>query len=160
MGTWTGACQCGAVRYVLTGELRMTYACHCTQCQRVTGGAFAMAAVYADARIAIEGPPLVVYVRGGPARRVRCHFCPVCGSRIHHQWFTDAGDIPFISVRPGTLDDTRGVRPDIHVWTQHAQPWIRFGPQDEVYPQAMPVERSSAFFRAPPSPPPVDPPGG
>ena len=40
-----GGCQCGAVRYEITGPPAAVYACHCTECQRQSGSAFAMAAV-------------------------------------------------------------------------------------------------------------------
>src|SRR5215831_3129746 len=37
----SGGCLCGVVRYVLTQRVRFNpYACHCTDCQRRTGGAF------------------------------------------------------------------------------------------------------------------------
>ena len=38
-----GGCQCGSVRYQVTGPPRMVYACHCTECQRQSGAAFALA---------------------------------------------------------------------------------------------------------------------
>ncbi len=41
----SGGCQCGAVRYEVSGPPRIVYACHCTECQRQSGSAFAMAAV-------------------------------------------------------------------------------------------------------------------
>ena len=40
-----GGCQCGAVRYEISGPPRVVYACHCTECQRQSGAAFALAAV-------------------------------------------------------------------------------------------------------------------
>ncbi len=38
-----GGCQCGAVRYRITSEAVVVYACHCTICQTQSGSAFAMA---------------------------------------------------------------------------------------------------------------------
>ena len=35
--TLNGACLCGHVRFHLSGGPIVTHACHCTQCQRVTG---------------------------------------------------------------------------------------------------------------------------
>ena len=39
---YTGGCQCGSVRYVLTAEPIRVTACHCTECQRQSGSAFSM----------------------------------------------------------------------------------------------------------------------
>src|SRR5437899_11866971 len=39
---YTGGCQCGSVRYVLTTEPIRLAACHCKECQRQSGSAFGM----------------------------------------------------------------------------------------------------------------------
>jgi hypothetical protein len=41
----SGGCQCGGVRYEISGPPKVVYACHCTECQRQSGAAFAMATV-------------------------------------------------------------------------------------------------------------------
>ncbi len=35
-----GGCSCGAIRYKLTNTPLIVHACHCRDCQRVTGSAF------------------------------------------------------------------------------------------------------------------------
>jgi len=35
-----GGCACGATRYKLTASPLIVHACHCRDCQRLTGGAF------------------------------------------------------------------------------------------------------------------------
>jgi hypothetical protein len=37
-----GGCACGAARYRLTAAPLIVHACHCRDCQRLTGGAFAL----------------------------------------------------------------------------------------------------------------------
>ncbi|MGH7052276.1 MAG: GFA family protein, partial [Stellaceae bacterium] len=37
-----GGCVCGAVRYRLTAAPLIVHACHCRDCQRLTGAAFAL----------------------------------------------------------------------------------------------------------------------
>jgi hypothetical protein len=39
---YTGGCQCGSVRYVVTTEPIRLSACHCKECQRQSGSAFGM----------------------------------------------------------------------------------------------------------------------
>ena len=35
-----GGCQCGALRYEVSAAPVMVYNCHCTNCQKIGGGAF------------------------------------------------------------------------------------------------------------------------
>ena len=35
-----GGCSCAAVRYKLTARPLIVHACHCRDCQRITGSAF------------------------------------------------------------------------------------------------------------------------
>jgi len=128
-----GGCKCGAVRYEIEGEPLKIYACHCTICQRQSGSAFGMAVVFDRRALRMTGGEPAHFLRPGHGRTFRCYFCPACGTRIYHQWFTEAGDFPFLSIKPGTLDDARWVRPGSHVWTRNAQRWIRFAADDVVF---------------------------
>ena len=38
-----------------------------------------------------------------------------------------------MSVKPGTLDDTSGLKPDMHLWTSSKQPWITIPDGVEAY---------------------------
>ncbi|WP_431267628.1 GFA family protein [Dankookia sp. P2] len=49
----SGGCLCGAVRYEITQPPLVTYTCHCTTCQRLTGSAFSSAVL-----VAAEALPL------------------------------------------------------------------------------------------------------
>ena len=40
--TINGGCQCGQIRYEVSGEPIVLYRCHCTECQRQSGSAFGM----------------------------------------------------------------------------------------------------------------------
>ena len=48
-------------------------------------------------------------------------FCPRCGTRIYHKPEVRPG---FVSIKPGTLDDTSWLKPDMHIWTSSRQPWV------------------------------------
>ena len=37
---FSGGCLCGAIRYTCTAEPYVSYACHCTACQKRTASAF------------------------------------------------------------------------------------------------------------------------
>ena len=115
-----GGCQCGALRYEVTQAPSMVYACHCTDCQRVTSSAFSMAIVLpADAFRLVAGEPRVMKRTTDSGRVSTRWVCPECGSWISH------GPRPGIrNVRAGTLDDTSWLRPTAHFWTRSKQPWV------------------------------------
>ena len=45
----TGGCQCGQIRYEITEQPSLVYACHCTDCQHITSSAFSLGAALPDA---------------------------------------------------------------------------------------------------------------
>ncbi len=142
--TQSGGCQCGQVRYHLGDDPMMIYACHCTKCQSQSGAAFGMALVIGREAFTIEQDDLDHFIRPGHGRKFRCYFCSAYGSRIYHQWFTADGDVPFVNIKPGTLDDTSWLRPGCHVWTSSAQPWMTFGPDEVLFDEQPDLDE---FFR-------------
>ena len=52
-GGHSGQCRCGAVRIEATGAPLATMACHCTGCQRMTGGAYSLSSFYPADRFAV-----------------------------------------------------------------------------------------------------------
>jgi len=119
---FTGGCQCGAVRYEVTGAPRQLVACHCTDCQRQSGSAFGMTMVVDEADFRLLQGDLKTFRSESDAGRAKLGaFCPDCGTRIYHKPEWRKGTV---SVKPGTLDDTRGLKPTVHLWTDSRQPWV------------------------------------
>ena len=97
----TGGCQCGGIRYRLTGEAIMLYACHCRDCQKQSSSAFGMSLIVAgtDLRFVQGGDRIRSWdTRGGDGHIKRCYFCPDCGSRIYH----GSDDDDRISIKGGS----------------------------------------------------------
>jgi len=116
-----GGCTCGEVRYRLTDSPLVTHCCHCTWCQGMTGSAFILNAwIETDRVVLLSGAPEEVDVptpSGGPYRAARC---PSCGTVV---WGTFAAPF-FRFLRGGTLDDTRALTPDVHIYTATKVPWL------------------------------------
>jgi hypothetical protein len=73
------------------------------------------------------------WVRGtSNGQQMLCQFCPVCGSRIFHQLSSQK---EIISIKPGTLNNTKWLKPVGHIWSQSAQPWVEWGKECLMYPQ-------------------------
>lgn len=120
----TGGCQCAAVRYELIGIPKMLYACHCSDCQKQSASAFGMSLIMSrdDVNFSQGQERLKTWdTRGENGAIKRCAFCPDCGTRIFHA--SKREDRP-ISIKAGSLDDTRWLQPVAHIWLRSAQPWV------------------------------------
>ena len=65
-------------------------------------------------------------VKGDSGRVKRCGFCAKCGSRIYHCGSAGSdveGGIVY-SIKGGTLDCARDLKPVAHIWTRSAHKWL------------------------------------
>lgn len=132
----TGGCICGAVRYEVTQAPIIVYACHCTDCQRITSSAFSIGVVVPDEAFRRTGKEARSAPGGVTAGgRVKSRWvCPDCGTWLfgdprpgtQHPGF-------FRVVRGGTLDDTSRLRPMAHFWTRSKQRWVVLPAGDEIF---------------------------
>lgn len=117
----TGGCACGAIRYEITTMPLLLYACHCTDCQRRSGSAFALnMPVAAKTLRIVKGAPKGWRNTSGSGATTTSWFCGDCGSRIYG---ARDGRPDSMTIRAGTLDDTSWLRPAAHLYMRSAQPW-------------------------------------
>jgi len=118
---YPGGCQCGSVRYELTAEPIRLVACHCKECQRQSGSAFGMSMLVREDSLAVTGTTKRFTRIADSGNENTGVFCPECGVRIYHipRYAQDV-----LVLKPGTLDDTRWLRPAYFVWTKSAQGWV------------------------------------
>lgn len=120
-----GGCQCGDVRYRLLGEPLTAYLCHCRDCQRFGGSAFALSMAVARDRIElVSGTPQVYEKTAASGRAVRMLSCGRCGTKL---WNEPPG-APVAILRASTLDDPNWVRPVGNIWTGSRMPWVEIDP--------------------------------
>ncbi|MEZ5936818.1 MAG: GFA family protein [Hyphomonadaceae bacterium] len=120
----TGGCHCGALRYEITQAPSMIYNCHCTNCQKIGGGAFATSAAIRESAFAFtKGQPGRIEWTSEAGNLRFGWFCRDCGSRIAHGQVESSRTL---SLRGGTLDDTSWIYPVGDIWTRSAQPWVKF----------------------------------
>jgi len=129
MTTVTGGCLCGRVRYTLTGDPIRSYVCHCRDCQRASGAAFAAGLGFPVASLNLRGELKTFDLVGGSGQVVHRNFCPHCGS-----WVTGTNNADFISVLAGTLDDPSAFVPEFEQFCDFAQPWVNAGGERERFP--------------------------
>jgi hypothetical protein len=129
MAELEGGCGCGAVRYRLTTPPMFVNCCHCTECQRQNGSAFAVnALIEADRVLVMSGAPEPAPVPTPSGRPHPIYRCPACRTPV---WSEYGGrpQIRFVCV--GSLDDPAALPPDAHIFTRSRQPWV-------VLPEATP----------------------
>jgi hypothetical protein len=120
-----GGCLCGHVRYRTLGKPERTTICHCTFCQRLTGSAFLVEPVFLTTNVESETGTVSTYDYCSPdhGRMLRINFCPKCGthlSLLFERFPTMQG------ICGGTFDDPNWFKPDRHIFTRSAVPWMTY----------------------------------
>jgi hypothetical protein len=104
---YLGQCLCGAVRYRVHREPLAVYACHCTDCQRRTGSAFAMSMIVRPEDLELVAGETTSYLARLPDGRTKSgQMCLACGTRL---WGTPVKHPEIRIVQPGTLDQPVGL---------------------------------------------------
>ncbi|WP_189678719.1 GFA family protein [Seohaeicola zhoushanensis] len=102
----SGGCLCGAVRFTLRDAPESFGACHCTICQRISGGVNLSFNVEA-AQIEITGLDAVRSYRSSEwAER---SFCGTCGANLWYRSVTPSDAPHGYSIAFGALDDKSGM---------------------------------------------------
>jgi hypothetical protein len=128
-----GGCLCGAVRFSITGKLGPAGYCHCQQCRRASGSAFA-----ANAPVRIKyftitsGADLVREYESSPGK-FRA-FCSRCGSPMYSRRDSEPD---LRRIRLGTLDSDPERRPLGHVWVSSKAPWYTINDSLPQYPEGI-----------------------
>jgi hypothetical protein len=138
-----GHCACEAIKYKLTASPLIVHACHCRDCQRMTGSAFVTNLWMEGKAVEAAGPaPQSFRLAGGTGKPHDVFFCGACGTYLWSRYHGAPGD--FLFVRAGTLDNPDAVAPDVHIFTRSKVPWLAlptgvpafkaFYKLDEVWP--------------------------
>jgi hypothetical protein len=116
----TGGCRCGAIRYEGSAEPVLQANCHCADCQKLTGSAYAPVFAVPKGSLAITGETKAYTITADSGATNTRSFCPNCGSPL----FTNLSGMPdIVFVKAGSLDDPSQYQPGINIYTASAQPW-------------------------------------
>jgi hypothetical protein len=127
-----GGCQCGAVRYRITGDPVMTAICHCSMCRRAHAAPAVAWAMFQESQVSFLNGEPSAYASSPPARR---GFCSACGTPI---CFT-ASFIPgLIDITIGSLDHPEDLPPTLHYWDTRRLPWVQFADDLPRFPELPP----------------------
>ncbi len=113
-----GGCQCGQVRYRITGPIFNRQLCHCRMCQKAFGSYFAPLAGVASADISWLGERPAIYRSSAAAER---GFCRYCGTPLTFQYISEPHEI---SIALGSLDDPAAFAPEFQYGIESRMPWF------------------------------------
>ena len=117
------SCSCGQLRLMCQGEPVRVGICHCLACQRQTGSAFSVIAVYARDQVQPPEGTVKRYARVAESgRTVNFGFCPECGGTVFWEAEMRPGQI---LVAVGTFADPDFECPSVSVWERRRHPWTK-----------------------------------
>ncbi|MGH7111109.1 MAG: GFA family protein [Stellaceae bacterium] len=122
-----GGCVCGAVRYRLTAAPLIVHACHCRDCQRLTGAAFALNMWIEKSCVEADHAALKSFLTtAGSGKPHQVFYCGACTTHLWSKYHAAPGDT--LLVRAGTLDHPEEIAPDVHIFTRSKLPWLVLPP--------------------------------
>lgn len=120
---YTGGCLCGAVQFEIHGGIRNIVHCHCSQCRKAQGSAFATnGIVERQDFVFVSGEELLTGYEATPGQTK--YFCNRCGSPI----LSCSVERPTqVRVRLGTIDTPIHERPEAHIFVTSKANWEELG---------------------------------
>ncbi|RMZ70750.1 glutathione-dependent formaldehyde-activating [Pyrenophora seminiperda CCB06] len=118
-----GGCICNTVRYRLLTAPLYCYACHCPDCQKLTGSAFGLfLSIEAyNVKVISPTPPTFVKRQKKPGAFDVTAECPRCTTQL---WSHGALGALAVEIRIGTLDFPALMEPDVHIFVESKLDWV------------------------------------
>ena len=130
-----GGCQCGAIRYAITGEPIMAAVCHCSTCRRANGAPAVAWAMFDQGQVQFTAAEPKKFAASSEVER---GFCAECGTPISFE----AEYLPgLIDITIGSFDDPEAANPTMHYWHSKHISWAEFADALPRYPEFPPLEQ-------------------
>ena len=124
----TASCRCGQLRATVTGEPGRVSVCHCLNCKKRSGSAFAVQARWPADQVKIEGRSRSFEKVADSGNWATFHFCPDCGSDVYYD---NVGKFDgMVAIPLGAFDDPFFLQPRFSVWEQRKHDWLAINGDD------------------------------
>src|SRR5687767_10724619 len=117
----TATCRCGQLRATCEGDPVRISVCHCLDCQKRSGSAFAVQARWPDDQVVVAGEYREWMQTADSGSRITCRFCPTCGSTVAYVIDTWPG---VTAVAVGAFADPQFPAPKFSVWEVRKHAWV------------------------------------
>ena len=116
---YSGGCLCGAVKFRIKGGIRDIINCHCSQCRKAQGTAFATNGIVNAQDFELLSGEDVLTGYESPQDQTK-YFCSICGSPI----MSKRKSVPDqVRVRLGTIESDISERPMAHIFVSSKANW-------------------------------------
>jgi hypothetical protein len=117
----TATCRCGQLSIACTGEPVRVSVCHCYDCQKRSGSAFAVQARFAGDAVTTSGAHNIYTHTLGSGNSADFHFCPICGSTL---WYHAQPDRSLYAIPVGAFADKDFPMPQYTVYVDRKHDWV------------------------------------
>ena len=114
-------CFCGKLVLTCRGEPVRVSVCHCLDCKRRSGSAFATQARFAPDDVTVSGTYKSRTRTADSGNRSDHHFCPECGSEM---WYHALPDRSLYAIPVGAFADPAFPPPDYSVYEERKHAWL------------------------------------
>jgi hypothetical protein len=116
---YQGSCLCGQVRFEIDGAIRNIVYCHCSQCRKAQGSAFATNGIVSTTAFKLTaGQDRLTGYESSPGQHK--YFCRTCGSPILSR---NTASPDQVRIRLGSLDSAITERPQAHIFATSKAEW-------------------------------------
>lgn len=118
----TASCRCGQLKAKVVGEPVRVSVCHCLNCKKRSGSAFAVQARWPEDQVTIEGESKSFVQVADSGNSAAFHFCPNCGSDV---FYKNNGKFDgLVAIPLGAFDDPYFAAPKFSVWEKRKHDWV------------------------------------
>ena len=127
MTTHNASCRCGQLRATVTGDPVRVSVCHCLNCKKRSGSAFAAQARWPAEQVRIDGQSKSFKKVADSGNWAMFHFCPECGSDVYYR--NDGPSVEaklanLVAIPLGAFDDPFPFTPAFSVWEERKHDWV------------------------------------
>lgn len=121
MNRRTASCPCGQLSLTCEGDPVRVSVCHCLDCQRRSGSAFAAQARWPAARVAMTGDYREWSRTGDSGTSATFRFCPTCGTTVAYR---SDGLPDLVAIPIGAFADPTFPPPIYSVYEERRHRWV------------------------------------
>jgi len=116
-----GACHCGLISFTAEIDPKRVMACHCTDCQTLSGSPFRVSVAAPMDTFVLHGRPKSYIKVAESGNRRAQFFYPECATPLFAMAPENATSV---IIRLGCVKQRAELKPAVQVWQRSSMPWL------------------------------------